>query len=57
MLRADWRLGDSLRLHLLANLSDATCRSPQMPAGKPIWGGPPGDTLPPWSVFWSIGAE
>jgi malto-oligosyltrehalose trehalohydrolase len=57
MLRADWRLGDSLRLHLLANLSDATCRSPQMPAGKPIWGGTPGDTLPPWSVFWSIGAE
>jgi maltooligosyltrehalose trehalohydrolase len=57
VLRADWRLGDSLRLHLLANLSDAACRAPQMPAGKAIWGGTPGDTLPPWSVFWSIGAE
>jgi maltooligosyltrehalose trehalohydrolase len=57
MLRAHWRLGDGSRLYLLANLADAACRCSQKPAAMPVWGGAPGDMLPPWSVFWSIGAE
>jgi len=57
VLGADWWLGDGSRLLLLANLSDAKSRSPQMPAGTPIWGGRLGQSLPPWSVSWSIGAE
>jgi maltooligosyltrehalose trehalohydrolase len=56
VLTADWRLGDGSRLSLLANLSDAKPPSPRMPSGTPLWGGTPGDTLPPWSVFWSLGA-
>jgi maltooligosyltrehalose trehalohydrolase len=57
VLAADWRLGNGRRLFLLANLSAATSRTSRMPAGTPIWGGTPGETLPPWSVFWSVGAE
>jgi len=57
VLAADWRLGDGSRLFLLANLSAATSRTSRRPAGTPIWGGTPGETLPPWSVFWSVGAE
>ncbi len=56
VLTADWKLGDGRRLLLLANLSDASSTASRMPAGAPIWGGTPGKTLPPWSVFWSIGA-
>jgi maltooligosyltrehalose trehalohydrolase len=56
VLTADWRLGDGCRLLLLANLCDASARPSRMPAGEPIWGGTPGESLPPWSVFWSIGA-
>jgi malto-oligosyltrehalose trehalohydrolase len=56
LLRAAWRHPDG-RLELLANLSDEPARRPDdRPAGAPIWGGEPGETLPPWSVFWSIGA-
>jgi maltooligosyltrehalose trehalohydrolase len=44
------------RLLLLANLSDEPSRRPDdWPVGAPIWGGEAGETLPPWSVFWSIG--
>jgi malto-oligosyltrehalose trehalohydrolase len=57
VLTADWRLVDGYRLVLLANLSAEKTRSPRKPAGTPIWGGDPGETLPAWSVFWSIGAE
>jgi maltooligosyltrehalose trehalohydrolase len=56
VLTADWRLGDGSRLSLLANLSDAKPPSPRMPSGTPLWGRTPGETLPPWSVFWSLGA-
>jgi maltooligosyltrehalose trehalohydrolase len=56
VLTADWRLGDGSKLFLRGNVSDAKSRSSRMPAGTPIWGGTPGDTLPPWSVFWGIGA-
>jgi maltooligosyltrehalose trehalohydrolase len=57
VLMADWRLGDGRALFLEANLSDAASPAAQMPAATPVWGGTPGDTLPPWSVFWGIGAE
>jgi malto-oligosyltrehalose trehalohydrolase len=57
VLTADWRLGDGNRLFLLANVSDAKSRRSRMPAGTPIWGGTPRETLPPWSVFWSIGGR
>jgi maltooligosyltrehalose trehalohydrolase len=57
VLSGDWRLGDGSRLLLLANLSDTKPRSPSTPEGTPIWGGTPGQTLPPWSVFWAIGAQ
>ncbi len=57
VLTADWRLGDGSTLFLIANLSnDPTLRRRGMPAATPVWGGTPGDTLPPWSVFWSMGA-
>jgi malto-oligosyltrehalose trehalohydrolase len=55
VLTADWRLGDGGRLFLLANLSAEKTRPPRRPAGTPIWGGSPGETLPAWSVLWSIG--
>jgi malto-oligosyltrehalose trehalohydrolase len=55
LLRAAWMHPEG-RLLLLANLSDAPARRPDdWPVGAPIWGGEAGDTLPPWSVFWSIG--
>jgi maltooligosyltrehalose trehalohydrolase len=55
LVRAAWMHPDD-RLLLLANLSDAPAQRPDdWPAGAPIWGGEAGDTLPPWSVFWSIG--
>jgi malto-oligosyltrehalose trehalohydrolase len=56
VLTADWRLGDGGRLSLVANLSDAEARPSAMPDGAPIWGGSVGEVLPPWSVFWRIGA-
>jgi malto-oligosyltrehalose trehalohydrolase len=57
VLTADWRLGDDSRLFLLANISDATTsRPPRLQPGTAIWGGTPDEILPPWSVFWSIGA-
>jgi maltooligosyltrehalose trehalohydrolase len=56
VLTADWRMGDGSRLSLMANLCDAESRPSSTPAGSPIWGGSSGETLPPWSVFWRIGA-
>jgi maltooligosyltrehalose trehalohydrolase len=57
VLSGDWRLGDGSRLRLLANLSDRKPRSPGTPGGMPVWGGAVGEILPPWSVFWTIGAQ
>jgi maltooligosyltrehalose trehalohydrolase len=57
VLTADWRLGDDSRLFLLANISDATTsQPPRLQPGTAMWGGTPDEILPPWSVFWSIGA-
>jgi malto-oligosyltrehalose trehalohydrolase len=56
LLRAGWT-HPRRRLRLLANVSDGTARRPpDWPNGDPIWGGAPDAALPPWSVFWSIGA-
>ncbi|MGY4306648.1 maltooligosyltrehalose trehalohydrolase [Bradyrhizobium sp. USDA 4369] len=55
-LTAHWTMGDGSRLRLLANVSDKEIAGPSNDvSGTPIWGGTPGDRLPPWSVFWSIG--
>ena len=56
VLSARWMLGASEALTLLANISDDRQPNPQAPhRGTPIWGGAPPATLPPWSVFWSLG--
>jgi len=55
LLRAAWMHPEG-RLLLLANVSgDSAQRPPDWINGAPIWGGEPDGTLPPWSVFWSIG--
>jgi hypothetical protein len=57
VLSADWRLDDGSMLFLLSNLSAQTSARPHFyPSRRPIWGGAPPDTLPPWSVYWGIGA-
>jgi maltooligosyltrehalose trehalohydrolase len=57
LLTAHWRMGDGATLHLTANLSSAdTARQAAQTLGTPIWGGEAGEHLPPWSVFWRIGA-
>jgi maltooligosyltrehalose trehalohydrolase len=57
LLTAHWTMGDGSTLHLVANLfsseiSHAATSGPPHRARSPIWGGEPGDRLPPWSVFW-----
>jgi len=56
LLTAHWRMGDRSTLRLIANLSaqEIANTTPHM-TGTPLWGGEPGDRLPPWSVFWRIG--
>jgi hypothetical protein len=55
LLRASWRHRAG-RLRLIANLSGEAVRRPaDWKSDSPIWGGEPGPSLPPWSVFWSIG--
>ena len=58
LLTARWRMGDGATLRLLANLSNtAMAKGPDETTGTEIWGGIPGNQLPPWSVFWSLGAR
>jgi maltooligosyltrehalose trehalohydrolase len=58
VLTVDWSLADSQVLRLLANLSERDAELPRnFRALRPIWGGAPPAMLPPWSVFWSTGAE
>jgi maltooligosyltrehalose trehalohydrolase len=58
LLTADWRLGDGATLQLTANLSNAAItHKARETAGTSIWGGAPGDTAKPWSVFWSLDAR
>jgi maltooligosyltrehalose trehalohydrolase len=56
LLTASWRMGDRTMLHLIANLSarEIANPSPRLDVAT-VWGGVPGDRLPPWSVFWRIG--
>ena len=56
LLTANWRMGGSATLHLLANLSEREIAHRAEPAGAPIWGGAIGEALPPWSVYWRIAA-
>jgi maltooligosyltrehalose trehalohydrolase len=56
LLTANWRMGDGDTLFLVANLSPQEIANLSPRAGAPIWGGESGDRLPPWSVFWRIGA-
>ncbi len=56
LLTAHWRMGDGATLRLMANLSASEIADAPAQAGAAIWGGDPGNRLPPWSVFWRIGA-
>ncbi|MDQ8727701.1 malto-oligosyltrehalose trehalohydrolase [Bradyrhizobium sp. LHD-71] len=57
ILTAQWTLGDDQTLALIANLSgEITTRGHAAFHGRSIWGGEAPERLPPWSVFWSIGA-
>jgi malto-oligosyltrehalose trehalohydrolase len=57
VLHAHWILATGRTLFVLANLSDHPVPHPaRLRVGQPIWGGEPASTLPPWGVFWSIGA-
>jgi len=60
-LSAAWVLGDGCELSLLANLGDVPLDGVSPPPGELLYtthaappGQPPGDSLPPWSVFWSL---
>jgi maltooligosyltrehalose trehalohydrolase len=56
ILSANWLLADGKTLRMLANLADDGAELPRnVRPLRPIWGGDPPATLPPWSVFWSIG--
>jgi maltooligosyltrehalose trehalohydrolase len=51
-------MGDGTTLGLLANLSDrAIDHQTEKKSDTPIWGGETGGLVPPWSVFWRIGAR
>ncbi|MGH6677721.1 MAG: malto-oligosyltrehalose trehalohydrolase [Bradyrhizobium sp.] len=56
LLTASWRMGDGASLSLLANLSSGKLGvDASQSRGTPIWGGEPGERLPPWSAFWRLG--
>ena len=55
LLTASWQLGDGTGLLLRANLSTAEVTdNSRKESVIAICGGPPGDVLPPWSVFWCL---
>jgi malto-oligosyltrehalose trehalohydrolase len=55
LLTASWQLGDGMRLLLRANLSTREVTDKSREEGViAICGGPQGDVLPPWSVFWCL---
>ena len=58
VLMVDWTLGDENKLALAANLSNTSAAAANnLPTGRPLWNGEPPQQLPPWSVYWSIGAS
>jgi hypothetical protein len=51
-------LGESVTLQLAANLSnEAASRPDNLNTGRTIWGDGASETMPPWSVVWTIGAR
>jgi maltooligosyltrehalose trehalohydrolase len=56
LLTAHWHMGDGTTLRLMANLCANEIASAPAQSGIGIWGGNPGNRLPPWSVLWRIGA-
>jgi maltooligosyltrehalose trehalohydrolase len=57
LVTASWRMGDGTILRLTANLSaNDNSNTSNHATGTAIWGGKAGRLLPPWSVFWRIGA-
>jgi malto-oligosyltrehalose trehalohydrolase len=58
VLTAHWFLDGQRKLNLLANLSaQQRGHSSSDHVGRPIWGGAPPATLPPFSVYWAIGGD
>ena len=58
LLTAHWRMGDGATLQLTANLSESQIvRAPGQPTGTLIWGNDTGETMPPLSVLWHLGAR
>jgi len=55
ILLARWRAGPTA-LQLLANLRGTPTQRPTLGWGVPIWGGNPPPTLPPWTVYASVGS-
>ncbi len=56
VLHAHWRLTNGGRLTVLANLSGNPAPRPAgLATRRALFGGSPGNVLPPWSVFWSAG--
>jgi maltooligosyltrehalose trehalohydrolase len=56
LLTADWQMSDGATLRLMANISANEIDGAPAQPGRAIWGSDPGNRLPPWSVFWRIGA-
>ncbi|HEY0440596.1 MAG TPA: alpha-amylase family glycosyl hydrolase, partial [Xanthobacteraceae bacterium] len=57
LLTASWAMPDGAALQLVANLGSASTAAPTEMAGESIWGGAMPAQLPPWSVYWSLGAR
>jgi malto-oligosyltrehalose trehalohydrolase len=58
LLTAHWRMGDGATLLLTANLSESQIAGARgKPIGPRIWGDDTGDTMPPLSVAWHLGAH
>jgi len=57
LLTASWRMGDGATLQLKANLSKyELAHQHDNTTGTQIWGSETGRVMPPWSVFWYLGA-
>jgi maltooligosyltrehalose trehalohydrolase len=58
LLTASWRMGDGAMLQLKADLSEQElAHQPDKTTGTQIWGSETGSAMPPWSVFWYLGAR
>jgi maltooligosyltrehalose trehalohydrolase len=56
LLTAEWRMGDGVRLALVANLSDRDVSPGSTKSeGTLIWGSELNSCVPPWSVVWRLG--